>query len=171
MAQTSVAQLASDLKMPAGVLLEQLQKAGVSKSTADDVLSEQDKARLLEFLRRSHGEGEAKTKITLTRRETSEINSQDSHGKSHTVQVEVRKKRVLVKRDIPELRAEVAAVPQPVAAPEPVVAEAVAAVVEPVVVINEVRQQHAEEGAGGIQDGAFDAGGVGQADVEEHVLQ
>ena len=142
MAQTSVAQLATDLKMPAGVLLEQLHKAGVGKSTADDVLSEQDKARLLEYLRRSHGEGEAKTKITLTRRETSEIKSQDSHGKSHTVQVEVRKKRILVKRDIPELRAEAAAAPQPISAPEavvekavePVVAEAVAPVVEPVVV-------------------------------------
>jgi len=137
MAQTSVAQLATDLKMPAGVLLEQLHKAGVGKSTADDVLSEQDKARLLEYLRRSHGEGEAKTKITLTRRETSEIKSQDSHGKSHTVQVEVRKKRILVKRDIPELRAEAAAAPQPISAPEavvekvvePVVAEAVAPVV------------------------------------------
>ncbi|MBS1230093.1 MAG: bacterial translation initiation factor 2 (bIF-2) [Proteobacteria bacterium] len=142
MAQTSVAQLATDLKMPAGVLLEQLHKAGVVKSAADDVLSEQDKARLLEYLRRSHGEGEAKTKITLTRRETSEIKSQDSHGKSHTVQVEVRKKRILVKRDIPELRAEAAAAPQPISAPEavvekavePVVAEAVAPVVEPVVV-------------------------------------
>ena len=56
MAQTSVAQLATDLKMPAGTLLEQLHKAGVGKETADDFLSEQDKSRLLEYLRRSHGE-------------------------------------------------------------------------------------------------------------------
>ena len=104
MAQTSVAQLATDLKMPADALLEQLQKAGVSKSNADDLLSEQDKSRLLEYLRRSHGDAESKTKITLTRKETTEIRSQDSHGKQRTVQVEVRKKRVLVKRDIPELR-------------------------------------------------------------------
>ena len=136
MAQTSVAQLATDLKMQPSSLLEQLHKAGVGKSTADDVLSEQDKARLLEYLRRSHGEGEAKTKITLTRRETSEIKSQDSHGKSHTVQVEVRKKRILVKRDLPELRVEASAVvqPQPVVAPEPVVEEAVEPIVAPVVV-------------------------------------
>ena len=141
MAQISVAQLATDLKMQPSSLLEQLQKAGVGKSTADDVLSEQDKARLLEYLRRSHGAGEAKTKITLTRRETSEIKSQDSHGKSHTVQVEVRKKRVLVKRDISELRAEAATqlppvnAPEPVSAPEPVVEKAVVEkAVEPVVV-------------------------------------
>jgi len=91
MAQTSVAQFAIDLRMPAGALLEQLQKAGVTKIKADDLLTEQDKSRLLEYLRRSHGPAEAKTKITLMRKETSEIRSQDSHGKSHTVQVEVRK--------------------------------------------------------------------------------
>ncbi|MBL8393667.1 MAG: translation initiation factor IF-2 [Candidatus Accumulibacter sp.] len=106
MAQTSVAQFATQLKMPAGSLLEQLQKAGVAKKQADDLLSEQDKSRLLDYLRRSHGQAEAKTKITLTRKETTEIRQQDSHGKSHTVQVEVRKKRVLVKRDAVDGRAE-----------------------------------------------------------------
>lgn len=135
MAQTSVAQFATDLKMPSGVLLEQLHKAGVAKSRADDLLTEQDKSKLLEYLRRSHGEAESKTKITLTRRETSEIKSQDSHGKSRTVQVEVRKKRVLVKRDTPELRPDTVPVVQesPVAPSEvvvPVVAETVAAPVE-----------------------------------------
>ena len=143
MAQINVSQFATDLKMPAGALLEQLQKAGVAKKNADDLLSEQDKSRLLEYLRRSHGEGGAKTKITLTRKETSEIRSQDSRGKSHMVQVEVRKKRVLVKRDAPENRAEIqpeihaeapAVEPQaPIAAPEPVVEIAVEPVVEPAV--------------------------------------
>jgi len=109
--------------MPAGSLLEQLQKAGVAKKQVDDLLSEQDKSRLLEYLRRSHGPVEAKTKITLTRRETSEIRQQDSHGKSHTVQVEVRKKRVLVKRDVADTAARQA---------PPAVAEAALAAVEPV---------------------------------------
>jgi len=139
MAQTSVAQFATQLKMPAGTLLEQLQKAGVAKKQADDILSEQDKSRLLDYLRRSHGQAEAKTKITLTRKETAEIRAQDAHGKSHTVQVEVRKKRVLVKRDVPEARAEkapsaeeealveTATVVEPVAPP--------VAIVEPVVAI------------------------------------
>ena len=146
MAQTSVAQFATDLKMPASVLLEQLHMAGVVKNKADDLLTEQDKAKLLDYLRRSHGEAEAKTKITLTRKETSEIRAQDSHGKSRTVQVEVRKKRVFVKRDPAELRAEALAAKAPEAplaapaapapvveiVPEPVVVEPVAPVVEPV---------------------------------------
>ena len=47
MAQINVSQFATDLKMPAGALLEQLQKAGVAKNNADDLLSEQDKSCLL----------------------------------------------------------------------------------------------------------------------------
>ncbi|MDR3087173.1 MAG: translation initiation factor IF-2 [Azoarcus sp.] len=106
MAQTSVAQFAIELKMPETMLLEQLQLAGVVKSKADDLLMEQDKSKLLEYLRSTRGGTESRTKITLTRKETSEIRAQNAHGKSHTVQVEVRKKRILVKRDPAELRAE-----------------------------------------------------------------
>ncbi|MBK1679221.1 translation initiation factor IF-2 [Rhodocyclus tenuis] len=127
MAQSTVAQFAADLKMPAGSLLEQLSRAGVSKEKPEDVVSEQDKTRLLDYLRRSHGDAQAKTKITLTRKETSEIRAHDSSGKSRTVQVEVRKKRVLVKRDAqggpleaPEVP--VSAVPEIVAEAAPVVA-------------------------------------------------
>ncbi|HRP97032.1 MAG TPA: translation initiation factor IF-2 [Rhodocyclaceae bacterium] len=108
MDEMSVNQFAGELKMPAAVLLEQLHKAGVVKSGVDDLLTEQDKARLLDYLRRSHGETRPKGKITLTRRQTSEIRATDSSGRARTVQVEVRKKRVFVKRD--ELGAEAAAV-------------------------------------------------------------
>jgi translation initiation factor IF-2 len=131
MAQTSVAQFATQLRMQAGSLLEQLQKAGVAKKQADDLLSEQDKSRLLEYLRRSHGQGEAKTKITLTRKETTEIRQQDSHGKSHTVQVEVRKKRVLVKRDATEPRS-----PLPSGPALPVGPEVVEAAAEPLIEVS-----------------------------------
>lgn len=100
MASNNVAQFAAELKMPAGVLLEQLQAAGVQKASEDDALSESDKARLLDHLRKSHGSADAdKRKITLTRRHTSEIKQSDATGKARTIQVEVRKKRVFVKRD------------------------------------------------------------------------
>ena len=101
MSATTVSQFAVELKMPVAVLLEQLSKAGVSKDGSNDTLTDQDKAKLLDYLRRSHGD-ESQTKITLTRKQTSEIKSTDSHGRARTVQVEVRKKRVLVKRDIGE---------------------------------------------------------------------
>jgi len=99
MAQTSVTQFAGELKVQPSVLLEQLKAAGVHKQQAEDTLSEQDKTRLLEYLRKVHGATEAKSKITLTRKQSSEIKKSDSTGKSRTIQVEVKKKRVFVKRD------------------------------------------------------------------------
>ncbi|MDR2689690.1 MAG: translation initiation factor IF-2 [Azoarcus sp.] len=95
----SVTQFASELKMPAGSLLEQLKRAGVDKTGEDDFLTEQDKSRLLEYLRGSHGGGTKKSKITVTRKQTSEIRATDASGRARTVQVEVRKKRTFVKRD------------------------------------------------------------------------
>src|SRR5262245_61536743 len=100
MAQTSVAQFAGELKVAPAQLLEQLRAAGVHKRVAEDVLSEQDKTKLLDYLRRSHGSAEPKNKITLTRKQTSEIiKKSDSSGKARTIQVEVKKKRVFVKRE------------------------------------------------------------------------
>ena len=132
MTATSVSQFAIELKMPATALLEQLAKAGVSKTTASETLTDQDKAKLLDYLRRSHGESETKTKITLTRKSTSEIKATDAQGRARTVQVEVRKKRVLIKRDI-EQGAEVAPVEEIAAAPVPVVDD------------NEMRQRENDE--------------------------
>ena len=102
MAHMNVTQFATELGLPAALLLEQLRAAGVNKSQSDDSLTEQDKAQLLDFLRRSHGASDAKSKITLTRRETTEIKKSDSTGKARTIQVEVKKKRVFVKRDAAE---------------------------------------------------------------------
>ena len=100
MAVTTVAQLAAELNRPAATLLEQLQSAGVPKAAPDDVLTEADKERLLDHLRTAHGStGADRKKITLTRKSTTEIKQADASGKARTIQVEVKKKRVFVKRD------------------------------------------------------------------------
>ncbi len=128
MALTSVARFASELKVPPSVLLEQLRAAGVDKAAADDSLTEGDKARLLEYLRRSHGSADAKNKITLTRKQSSEIiKKSDTSGKARTIQVEVRKKRVFVKRDFSELAAAASAAEIPAPAPAPAPAPQAAA--------------------------------------------
>ncbi len=103
MASNNVAQFATELKMPADLLLTQLRSAGVEKSSTSDPLSKDDKDKLLNHLRRTHGAGEPteKKKITVTRKETSEIKQADASGKSRTIQVEVRKKRTFVQRDDP----------------------------------------------------------------------
>ncbi|MDR2678191.1 MAG: translation initiation factor IF-2 [Zoogloeaceae bacterium] len=134
----SVSQFASELGKPVETLLEQLAQAGVQKTNSKDTVSEQEKQKLLNFLRSAHGGG-GKDKITLTRKQTSEIKTNDASGRARTVQVEVRKKRVLVKRDpASEASAKAAAATavaaQPVAEPVAVVAPAVEAPapVEPV---------------------------------------
>ncbi|TMG91607.1 MAG: hypothetical protein E6H73_12700 [Betaproteobacteria bacterium] len=99
MALTTIEQFATEMKMPSGALLEQLAAAGVGGKRQGDKLSEQDKTRLLDYLRKQHGGLEAKKKITLTRKSTTEIKAADSAGRARTIQVEVRKKRVFVKRD------------------------------------------------------------------------
>ncbi|HET7097533.1 MAG TPA: translation initiation factor IF-2 [Casimicrobiaceae bacterium] len=132
MAQTTIEQFATELKLPPGALIEQLAKAGVDGKKQGDNLSEQDKTKLLEYLQRQHGAaGEPKKKITLTRKQTSEIKAAGSTGKARTIQVEVRKKRVFVKRDEPESA--------------PVVEEAPKAPPAPLISAEELAAREAEE--------------------------
>ena len=102
MGQTTVAQFATELGLPTALLLEQLKSAGVTKSVSEDGLTEDDKTSLLTYLRKEHGaEAAPKNKITLTRKINSEIKKTDSSGRARTIQVEVRKKRVLESLDAP----------------------------------------------------------------------
>ena len=102
MAKVNVKEFAAELKLPVGRLLEQLVSAGVKKDLTEETsLTEADKTKLLDFLKQSHGDGKSKSKITLKRRQTTEIKKSDSAGRSRTIQVEVRKKRVVVKKPEP----------------------------------------------------------------------
>ncbi len=150
MAQTTVEQFAGELKLPTALLLEQLKSAGVHKSSAEDQLSEADKSALLDHLRKEHGTLAPKSKITLTRKSSTEIKKTDNTGKARTIQVEVRKKRIIEQREdevelaaqeeivatVEESEAPVVEVESVVEVPEPVVAvepEPLPVVVEPVV--------------------------------------
>src|SRR4051812_7356315 len=130
MAKSNVAQFAEKLKMPVASLLEQLNAAGVRKKTADDAVTEQDMTRLLDYLQEVHGNKEEKKKITLTRKQTTEIKKSDATGKARTIQVEVRKKRTFVKVDKPE------------AAPEP--EKKPAAPAAPIIDAEEAKKREAE---------------------------
>jgi translation initiation factor IF-2 len=129
MAQTTVEQFAKELKLTSDMLIEQLKSAGVAKSQPGDSLAESDKARLLAYLQESHGHKEEKKKITLTRKQTSEIKKADATGKARTIQVEVRKKRTFVKVE---------------ATPEPVI-DVPAEPVQPIIDESELAKRRAEE--------------------------
>ena len=114
MGKLNVAQFATELGLPVALLLEQLKAAGVSKEQESDSLSEKDKAQLLEHLRQAHGAEKSAKKITLTRRETTEIKKADSSGRARTIQVEVRKRRVVA----PAAATETPALIEPVSLPK-----------------------------------------------------
>ena len=137
MAQTTVEQFAGELKLPTALLLEQLKSAGVHKSSAEDQLSEADKAALLDHLRKEHGTLAPKSKITLTRKSSTEIKKTDNTGKARTIQVEVRKKRIIEQREEEvELAAQEEVVPAVEVSEAPVVeVEQVVEVPEPVVAV------------------------------------
>ena len=100
MSSTTVAEFANELKKSTETLLDQLKSAGVSKTSATDVLTDADKHSLLNFLQNSHGTaGAERKKITLVKKQTTEIKQADATGKARTIQVEVRKKRTFVRRE------------------------------------------------------------------------
>ncbi|MCF8169295.1 MAG: translation initiation factor IF-2 [Rhodoferax sp.] len=100
MSSTTVAEFASELKKSTHQLLEQLKSAGVAKMAASDVLTDADKHSLLSYLQNSHGTASVdRKKITLVKKQTTEIKQADATGKARTIQVEVRKKRTFVRRD------------------------------------------------------------------------
>jgi translation initiation factor IF-2 len=126
MSGVSVKQLADLVGTPVEKLLEQLSDAGLSKTGADDQVTDDEKMQLLNHLRSGRGSkklGSGSKKITLKRKSTSELRQ----GKSGSVSVEVRKKRTYAKRSelLPaeEEEAEVAEEPVAVEAQEEPVAE------------------------------------------------
>ncbi|MCS3454744.1 translation initiation factor IF-2 [Aeromonas rivuli] len=100
MAEVSVKQLATDIDTPVDRLLQQFVDAGISKSKADDLVSESEKQTLLAHLKKQHGGDEtlAPARMTLQRKTKSTLNVQGTGGKNKEVQVEVRKSRTYVRR-------------------------------------------------------------------------
>jgi translation initiation factor IF-2 len=109
MPDVTVAQFAEVLKVPVERLLAQLDQAGISVAGADDTISDEAKMELLTHLRRSHGHGgdtaAAPRKITLKRKSQSELKLASAQGRARTVNVEVRRQRTYIKRDVLEEKA------------------------------------------------------------------
>jgi translation initiation factor IF-2 len=109
MADVTVEQLASTVGVAVERLLSQMREAGLSHSRAGESVSEEQKQVLLAYLKRAHGgEDASPNKITLTRKSVGTLKTgQGKAGRSVTV--EVRRKRVFVKRGEEEQSAESAA--------------------------------------------------------------
>ncbi len=110
MADVKVTQFADVLKVPVERLLSQLDEAGIKVSGADDVISDAAKLELLTYLRQSHGRqepsGSTPNRVTLRRKSLSEIRMAGAQSRQQrTVNVEVRRKRTYMKRDVLEEQA------------------------------------------------------------------
>ncbi|HSY44613.1 MAG TPA: translation initiation factor IF-2 [Steroidobacteraceae bacterium] len=104
MAEVTVSQFAEVLKVPVDRLLVQLDQAGIKVSGPDARITDDAKLELLTHLRRSHGseaDGDgAPRKITLKRKTQSELKLASNQGRARTVNVEVRRTRNYIKRDV-----------------------------------------------------------------------
>lgn len=113
MSNVTAKQLSGVIGVSVEKLLEQLRNAGVNVDGADDPISDEDKMKLLESLRSSHGK-ETKAagpkKITLRRKKKTELKVTGSSGRnttSRSINVEVRKKKTYVRRSAVEAEAAV----------------------------------------------------------------
>lgn len=103
MTQVTVKELAKVVDTPVERLLQQMREAGLSHSSAEQVVTDSEKQALLAHLKSSHGDKvEEPRKITLQRKTTSTLRV----AGSKTISVEVRKKKTFVKRSPEELEAE-----------------------------------------------------------------
>jgi translation initiation factor IF-2 len=158
MANVTAKQLSEVIGVSVDKLLDQLKNAGVKVKDADDPISDEDKLKLLESLRSSHGKEDSQgpKKITLQRKSKSELRVAGNSGRNvttKTINVEVRKKRTYVRR------AEV------VAEEEKIEQEAVAEVEEQ----GKQLERQAEEEARQVEEAAAAAVAAEQQAIEDAV--
>lgn len=107
MSEMTVKDFAAKVGRDVPRLLEQMKEAGLGQKSEGDVVSEEDKRQLLDYLTKSHGGDTSaaapKNRITLTRKTRSRIKTGE-RGK--TIEVQVRKKRTYVKRAEEEVKPE-----------------------------------------------------------------
>ncbi len=106
MADVTVSQFAQVLKVPVDRLIVQLDQAGIKVEGPEARISDEAKLELLSHLRKAHGADEqvggSPNKITLKRKTQSELKLASTQGRARTVNVEVRRSRTYVKRDVLE---------------------------------------------------------------------
>ena len=106
MSEVTVRQLADTVGVPLERLITQLGEAGLSANGADDVLSDDEKVKLLSYLRGAHGKQQkesvdAPKRVTLKRRSVGELRQSRTTPSGRTtksVSVEVRKRHTYVKK-------------------------------------------------------------------------
>jgi translation initiation factor IF-2 len=121
--EVTVKELAATIGIPSERLLIQLHEAGIQATDTETTLNEQEKLKLLAYLRRSHGKSDqeetaAPDRVTIKRKSVSELRQSNTNTRSSTsnrattnsrpnsaqrtqsktISVEVRRKKTYVRR-------------------------------------------------------------------------
>ena len=108
MADKTVKELADMVGKTASAVQQQLVDAGLPARAEGDLVTELEQEKLVTYLKQSHGQ-EEKRRISLKSKTTSTARVTGSSGKSKSVNVEVRKKKVFEKPDPEKMAEELAA--------------------------------------------------------------
>ena len=108
MADKTVKELADMVGKTASAVQQQLVDAGLPARAEGDLVTELEQEKLVTYLKQSHGQQE-KRRISLKSKTTSTARVTGSSGKSKSVNVEVRKKKVFEKPDPEKMAEELAA--------------------------------------------------------------
>ncbi len=98
MSQATIDAFARQINISIEKLLDQLEQAGVSGKTRDDLLEDHEKLQLLQHLESRETKTPSKDRIFLKSRQTRQIRQTSRTGAARTVHVEVKKRRTFVKR-------------------------------------------------------------------------
>ena len=110
MPEVTINQYADTIGVSVERLIEQLGEAGLPSKTAEDMITDDEKAELLGHLRKKHGKDDKSEtrKITLRRKTLSELKvtvssqGRSTKPRSKIVNVEFRKQRTYIKRSVIE---------------------------------------------------------------------
>ena len=119
MVDVTVGQLAETLKQPSAHLLQLMQQAGLPHERDDEIVSDEQKTKLLGFVRRRQSADRTpdQQQITVRRRNVSTLRT-GRGGRGTAVKVETRRKKIFVRRPPEPSASDAPAAPAPAAPPQ-----------------------------------------------------
>ncbi|WP_423906295.1 translation initiation factor IF-2 [Candidatus Spongiihabitans sp.] len=103
MSQITISNFAKQIGISIDKLLNQLAQAGISGKVKTDLLVDDEKIKLLQYLKGDASQKqESNERISLNRKTIGQIKQTSRTGAAHTVHIEVKKRRTFVKRGVLE---------------------------------------------------------------------
>ena len=103
MSQVTIESFAKQIGISIDKLLDQLEHAGITGKTKTDLLEDDEKIKLLQYLKGDASQKQqVKERVSVKRKTTDQIRQTSRTGAARTVHVEVKKRRTFVKRSVLE---------------------------------------------------------------------